>query len=336
MDNNAKHSTSSDNHESKICSHNRRDFLKGVCAGAAAAVGAQAGLNDVYANKTDKRDDQVPAVSPQDMPTIKIGKYTISRLVSGCNPIQGYAHSTRNLSNHMLEYFTLERTVEYIQRCERHGINTWQGAPGDKVAKALQILRENGSKIHWMCLASDHTTCPSIKELLTYKPIALVHHGSFTDALFRSGKSQKVHDYVKRVKDTGIMCGVSAHNPANIAHIAEKDWENDFFMTCCYYVTRPAEEIRSKLGTEPLGEPFLKTDREDMLNVVRKVKKPCLAFKILAAGRHCWGPPGVESAFKFAFKNIKPIDGVIVGMYPRFKDEIAENVQMTVKYGKLA
>ncbi len=33
-----------------------------------------------------------------------------------------------------------------------------------------------------------------------------------------------------------------------------------------------------------------------------------------------------ERAFRFALANIKPQDAVIVGIYPRFKDEIAENV----------
>jgi len=44
----------------------------------------------------------------------------------------------------------------------------------------------------------------------------------------------------------------------------------------------------------------------------------------------------VREAFKFAFTNIKPIDGVIVGMFPRYSDEVAFNVQATRDYGKIA
>ena len=130
------------------------------------------------------------------------------------------------------------------------------------------------------------------------------------------------------------MAGVSSHNPANIAHIEEKGWENEFFMTCLYQVSRPAEEIRKKLGTVPLGEPFLESDPDEMTDVVQQVKRPCLAFKILAAGRLCGKPEFVESAFRYAFSRIKKTDGVIVGMYPRFSDEPSTNVQLTLRYGK--
>ena len=103
-------------------------------------------------------------------------------------------------------------------------------------------------------------------------------------------------------------------------------------MTCFYNLTRPPEEIRSKLGTVPLGEPFLESDREVMSAVVRQVKRPCLAFKILGAGHLCWDLKSVDSAFEYAFSHIKKGDGVIVGMCPRFSDEIAKNVALTLKH----
>jgi hypothetical protein len=65
-----------------------------------------------------------------------------------------------------------------------------------------------------------------------------------------------------------------------------------------------------------------------MCAVLRKISKPCLGFKILAAGRVCTSPKKVREAFDFAFKNLKPTDGVIVGMYPRFSDQIAENASI--------
>jgi DNA-binding MurR/RpiR family transcriptional regulator len=67
--------------------------------------------------------------------------------------------------------------------------------------------------------------------------------------------------------------------------------------------------------------------------VVRQVSKPCLVFKIFAAGRRCWSPAAIEGAFTFAYGSIKPIDAVIVGMFPRYKDQIAENAQFARKHG---
>jgi len=64
-----------------------------------------------------------------------------------------------------------------------------------------------------------------------------------------------------------------------------------------------------------------------MCRVIRQASKPCLGFKILAAGRRCESSQQVHEAFDYAFKNIKPTDGLIVGMFPQLSDHIEENVR---------
>jgi hypothetical protein len=265
-----------------------------------------------------------------------LGKHRVTRLVAGANPVGGYSHSTPNLAKHMREFFTPDRTLAFAQRCQKMGINTWQTNPSQKILSTLKTLREQGSDLQWICLTSDRPLEPSLKDVLALKPIGIVHHGGVTDTLFRMNKHQQVHDFVKRVQDAGVMAGVSSHSPEHIAYVEEKGWKNEFFMTCFYNVLRPAKDIRAKLGTVPLGEPFLESDRVEMTKVMQQVKRPCLGFKILAAGRLCWNAHVVESAFRFAFSEIKKTDAVIVGMYPKFSDEVAANITLTQKYGHLA
>jgi len=62
-----------------------------------------------------------------------------------------------------------------------------------------------------------------------------------------------------------------------------------------------------------------------MFRAIRQSKKPCLAFKILAAGRVTDSPKQIDQAFRTAFESIKPQDGVIVGMYPKFTDQVRDN-----------
>ena len=62
-----------------------------------------------------------------------------------------------------------------------------------------------------------------------------------------------------------------------------------------------------------------------MYSFIRSTSKPCLAFKILGAGRQCATPDSVRAAFKRALDGIKPTDAVIVGMFPRDSDQIAQN-----------
>jgi len=142
---------------------------------------------------------------------------------------------------------------------------------------------------------------------------------------------------VKRVHDAGVLAGVSAHNPDCIKRIADKGWPVDFFMTCFHYLTRSPEELAKMppVVTLQIGYPFFAADPIAMTDVVRQVDQPCLGFKILAAGRKCHDRQSVGEAFKFAFERLKPTDGVIVGMYPRYQDQIEENAEYTRQFGQL-
>ena len=300
----------------------RREFLATASATTAASMAMSGSATSAAEN----------AATP--LPTIKLGEHTVTRFIAGWNPIGGHAHAVKNLASHMLEHFTEERTNQFVQNCEDAGITAWQLSHGEKAIKACQHLRERGSKLKIICLHAERgLDSPVEKVIKDTGSIALVHHGGVTDALFRAGKSQQVHDYVKKVHDQGVLAGVSAHNPDNIKRVADEGWENDLFMTCFYYVTRPREEQEEQLGKVTVGEPFFESDPSDMTSVAREVDKPCLGFKILAAGRKCSSSYSVKKAFKYAFESLKPIDGVIVGMYPRFHDEIADNVKYTQEFG---
>jgi hypothetical protein len=80
------------------------------------------------------------------------------------------------------------------------------------------------------------------------------------------------------------------------------------------------------------NEVYLQDDPPRMYKFFRQTKKPCCAFKILAAGR----VRSAEAAFKLAFKSIKPTDFVCVGMCPLVKDEVKENASLTSRYGAVA
>jgi len=302
----------------------RRDFLK------ASATAAVSGL----AFSRSCRAVEAQAAATSQLPTIRLGEHHISRLVAGWNPIGGHSHTTLNMARFMREYFTVERTVQFLEKCESEGITAWQFDHTEKGIAAVRTLREHGSKMKFICLHAERMVDAPIKEVVANTgPIAMVHHGGVTDSFFRAGQSEKVHDFVKKVHDHGMLAGVSAHNPDNIKRIADEGWENDLFMTCFYYVSRPREDQESLTGKVTVGEPFYESDPSEMTAVVRHVDKPCLGFKILAAGRSCWSKRSVEKAFKFAFQNIKPIDGVIVGMFPVFYDEVHDNAEHTRKFG---
>jgi hypothetical protein len=100
-----------------------------------------------------------------------------------------------------------------------------------------------------------------------------------------------------------------------------------------YNRRRTPQELRKLLGgelPEMPSEAYLQDDPPRMYKVFRQTRKPCVAFKILAAGR----VSNPEAAFKSAFSSIKPIDLVCVGMFPRIKDEVKEHAWWTTLHGR--
>ncbi len=302
--------------------HCRRRFLLRCSAVAAAGLSVW-DLGE--GAEPERQQPQAP------LPTVALGQYRITRLIAGSNPICGFSYLGRDMDQEMREYFNTVNTLEFLLRCQREGINAHQFSVASKAEEAYDRLRESGAQMQLIGLLRDRDQIKPLAQRLA--PIALAHHGGITDRLFMEGRASVVRDFVKAVKDQGLLAGVSAHNPDCIKRVADEGWEVDFFMTCFYYITRPKDQP-APTGAEALEGPdvgyrFFKGDPAAMCRVIRQVKQPCLAFKILGAGRLCADQEMVRQAFRFAFENIKPTDAVIVGMYPRRFDQIKVNTRYT-------
>jgi hypothetical protein len=258
------------------------------------------------------------------LPTVALGPHKVTRLIAGYNPIGGYSHSVPKLSAIMRNWFTRDRVVDFLLACERNGINTWQASIDPKAFQALKLAREAGCKIQWICLMPD-TTPAQWREVLDLKPLAVVHHGEATDKLYRAGEQRKIADYISKAHDAGILAGISSHVPDHIARSEDSPWSHDFYMTCFYNIRRDPALVKASLGDLPVDELYLSQDPEKMTAVVRQVKRPCLGFKIFAAGRLCNNRNSIEKAFTYAYGHIKQTDGLIVGLFPMLSDEVAED-----------
>ncbi len=69
-----------------------------------------------------------------------------------------------------------------------------------------------------------------------------------------------------------------------------------------------------------------------MFKAIQAAKRPCLAFKILAAGRLSERRQWVEDAFRQTYASIKPSDAVIVGIYDRYDDQPADCAGMCRRF----
>jgi hypothetical protein len=265
----------------------------------------------------------------RQLPTIQFRDHALSRLILGSNPFYGYSHLSSVLDQCMREWYTPDRRVAVLHAAERAGINTWQVHYNDPTLDDWKRYRAEGGRMNVLMLADfelmrNWKLLPQVARL---GPIGIAHHGNRTDERFRAGQMDVVHDFTKAVHDAGVPAGVSMHNPAVLQYIEDKGWAVDYYMTCLYRVSRTGEETRKEFGEAPLGEAFMENDPVRMTAMVRKTSKTCFVFKLLGAGR-ANRPEQVEGAFRFAIRNVKPQDAFIVGMFPKFKDQIRENIAL--------
>jgi hypothetical protein len=309
-------------------SNKRRNFLKSaaaVTAGLTMACDSEAEADAAAAAVTSpgggKSSDGLA------MPTLQLGPHTVSRLIVGSNPIHGYSHFNKLFNTHMTEWATTDRVCDMLERCEGQQINTWQFSHHDRAMRDLEAHRERGGKMQWILIShseieDDHK---KIAEVVKRQPLAIVHHGGSAERKRREGQTGKIKDFLAAVRDSGVLVGLSTHDPEFLDQAEAEQWDVDFYMTALYYVSRTGDEWRKLLGTRPVGEIYVPEDPPRMCAAMRQARKPCLAYKLLAAGRLTNAPEQVEAAFQFALGNIKPNDGLIVGMYPRYTDQIGEN-----------
>ena len=310
-------------------STSRREFLQ-----QAAGLAAGATVLGPLTSRAEGANASAPL-----LPTIKLGSHQVTRLIIGGNPIYGYSHFNKLFSEHQKAWHTPERVVELLKHCETSGLNTWQNSYAERTLSDLDRYRAAGGKMNWLCLGKpDWDQKPElIDEAAKRKPIGIAPHGGLNERLYREKKLTTLVDLLKRIRDRGVLVGLSAHNPALIELAEEKGWDVDYYMCCLYYMNRPREEFQKLLGGElPLGEIYLPSDPPRMFRVIQAARKPCLAYKILAAGRRIESPSQVRQAFETVFKNIKSTDAVIVGMYQQFNDQVAENAALVREFGSRA
>ena len=92
------------------------------------------------------------------------------------------------------------------------------------------------------------------------KPIAMVHHGSDTDLLWRAGTIGYLKTYLHHAHDLGFPAGISTHNPAMRDALESPGWPADFYRTALYDLVGTPEDFKRAIGVIPVGETYLSED----------------------------------------------------------------------------
>jgi hypothetical protein len=319
---------------------NRRTFLKGSVmtpTGTVLALSLEEKL--LLAQAQEKKSTQK---SPQpkedigDLPSGRIGNIKISRLILGGNLIGGAAHS-RDLiyvSSLIRNYFTDEKIMETWQIAEETGINTMSAWSSKQMLRVFNKYRnERGGKIQWL----GHTSFnkDAIKTCIDNGAVGIYIAGDPTDTCVKSGRLDLLQDAISYIKQNGLFAGIACHEVKVPRILDEVGIEVDFYMKTLhhgnYWSASPREERKRgvrvwdpdfKPGVDASGyyhDNIWCIDPDGTIEYMKKVNRPWMAFKVLAAGAiH------PKEGFKYAFEN--GADFIHVGM---FDFQIREDVIIT-------
>jgi hypothetical protein len=258
------------------------------------------------------------------LPTVRWGKHEISRVLVGHNPLKGTSHYSSQLSAEMRDFFSDGHAHgrQLLRRCQQLGINTCQMG-GTNMEELLRAHYAEGGTLQWIATfySKPGQGREELKRILQMrpKPIGAQHYGGTSDGLMRAGRIDQALDTLKMLRNAGLLVGLCSHNHEVIDYAENKGWDVDFYQGSFYHST---DGLNRKDGSEVFEE----TARQSMARTLGQVSKPCIAYKILGANRHCKTPAGAGRAIRFALERLKPTDVILLGMWQKHKDQVAENV----------
>jgi hypothetical protein len=291
----------------------RRELLKKSVIGSATATSALS-LEEKALLAAMKKPSRPPADSVKGLPAGTIGKVEISRIICGGNLIGGYAHS-RDLtyvSSLLKHYFTDERIIETLQICEENGINTIITA-SDSARLLNKYWDERGGQIQWIaqCTAETDDLTGDVKKAVDGGAVGAFLIGNIGDNWARNERTDLIGKVVDFIKDNGIIGGVGGHNLRTPMACEKAGVNADFYMkthhSTNYWSKRRPGQNKDVIDNYDTDNYWDK-DPEKTIEFMQTMKKPWIAYKVLAAGAiH----PG--DGFKYAFEN--GADFLCVGMF---------------------
>jgi len=294
---------------------NRRRFIRqSVAASAGATLGLGIGNKPAEAAKST-RQGAPDENEDKGMPMGNIGKLKVSRLISGGNLISGWSHARDLIYVHdlMRHYNTDEKVMETLELLEEHGVNTIIADPSERPYRIFpKYWNERGGKIQW--IAEGHPTLKDlktdIKTSLDYGASAIYIQGVIGDQWLRSGHLDELGECVDFIKSKGVPGGIGAHLLDVIVESERRGYNADFYVKTLHpsdywSARRPGQNVDV---VDNRADNYWSMTPEKTIEFMKKVDKPWIAFKILAAGAiH------PSKGFKYAFDN--GADFICVGMF---------------------
>jgi len=277
----------------------RREFLKDTAA-VTSAIAALRAAEGLAADST-----------PGELPKIKLGELEVSRLILGSNPFFGFDHGNPQASaDEMRKWYTPERIMGVLDQAADQGITAvWTPCYEHWVEIWNEYQKEGGKLKIWIAQPDRLPMEKDIEIAVKNGAKAVAIQGIQIDDKVRDGKWEVIRDWLNLIKSHGLPAGMATHGATTHLEAEKRELPTDFYHQTLY---RP--------------DNFVSEGLEESLATIEKLSKPVVGYKVLGAGRIM-----PKDTLPYIFKRLKPKDGICLGMFPKKRDEIAENSLWTRK-----
>ena len=266
-----------------------------------------------------------------------IGKVKISRLMLGGNLVTGCMHSRdlKYVPQLFRAYVTEEKIFETFKVCEENGINTVFESGGNFIQR---YNRERGG--HVQIIPSVHPALgkgeqeikDEVKQMVDGGVPALYVWGVAGDTLVRTGQVGLIAKAVEIIKSHGLPAGVGGHSLQVPMACEKAQVPCDFYVktlhTDDYPTATPAAQRKDFMwidGGPGIFDNMWCIQAEETVAFMKTVRKPWIAFKVLAAGAIL-----PKDGFSYAFRS--GADFIAVGMFDFQVKPNCELVNRIVKH----
>ncbi len=255
------------------------------------------------------------------LPLGKIGGQEFSRLMLGGNLMSGHAHARElaYVAPLMRNYNTPTKLRETLELAERQGITTVNSWVMDN-NQCLFDHWKRGGKMKWIAQVrfDGNGGFDQARRAIDEGATAAHLTGDNAEGMLYRNQFEKVGQMVQFIKSRKCLAGVGAHDLQVVVESEKQKLETDFYVKTLHtheYYTSPGADDKGALGKH---DNSWCSDPQAVVDVMATVKKPWIAFKILAAGAIT-----PRAAFPYALNS--GADFILVGM---FDWQIEENVTL--------
>lgn len=244
------------------------------------------------------------------LPQVDFCGIPLSKMIIGSNPFGGFSHLSSDVSEKMKNFHTEEVIFDTWKRAYAAGVTGFStNTDTEKLMTATCKYLADGGPMKWMAQVEfdtdnvAETMFASLDRAAEAGAAALYMQGEILGRLVRAGDLKAIRDFADYARTKNVPVGVAGHDPEH-HYIVDRMDLVDFHVVPFFNCVK---------------DNFRLEDLEAATRLIRYLRKPCIAYKVLGAGRI-----QPRMGFSYALRNIKPNDCILVGISRHEDDDQLE------------